>query len=108
MMLPALDRYKYVSHKLLRWLSIYCLGAGLACFLLAVIAAGDAALSWAVTFGLVAAGSALWLTSWGPAAKLRDIVSALLATGIGVWRSLRGERFQTWNPPASARPMAAE
>jgi hypothetical protein len=27
----------------------------------------------------------------------------MLATGIGVMRSWQGERFQTWNPPASAR-----
>ena len=26
-----------------------------------------------------------------------------LATGIGVWRSLRGERFQTWTPANSIR-----
>jgi hypothetical protein len=37
------------------------------------------------------------------AAKLVDIAGALLATGVGVWKSLRGERFQTWTPAASIR-----
>jgi hypothetical protein len=31
------------------------------------------------------------------------VLRAFLATGIGVWRSLRGDRFQTWSPPISAR-----
>jgi hypothetical protein len=30
----------------------------------------------------------------------------LIATGLGVIRSLRGEKFQTWTPPASARATA--
>ena len=106
-LLPALDRYKYVSHKLLRWLSIYLLGASFACFLLAVFALGDMALSGAVSFASIAAGSALWLAPWRPAAKIRDIFAALVATGIGVSRSVQGERFQTWTPPSSARHVAA-
>jgi hypothetical protein len=27
----------------------------------------------------------------------------LLGAGLGVWRSLRGERFQTWTPANSIR-----
>jgi hypothetical protein len=34
---------------------------------------------------------------------MRAILMAFAATGIGVWRSLRGARFQTWTPPASSR-----
>lgn len=108
MMLPALDRYKYISHKVLRWLSIYLLAVSFVCFLLAVFVMGDMALSGAVIFGSIAAGSAVWLASWRPAARVRDIFAALVATGIGVRRSLRGERFQTWTPPSSARHVAAE
>ena len=39
----------------------------------------------------------------GPLGKIVDIAAAFLATGVGVAQSLRGERFQVWTPPASAR-----
>ncbi len=106
MRLPALDRYKYVSHKLLRWLSIYFLG--LAClFALAAIGLFAGALAGTgAAAGLVVAGLVVRRAERGMIGKIREVLAALLATGIGVWRSCRGERFQTWNPPASAR-MAA-
>ena len=105
-MMPLLDRYKYVSHKLLRWIAIYLLVAGSAAVLagLALAGAGIAAAC------LLVAGSALvvasLLANGGKLATLRDILAAFVATGIGVWRSWRGERFQTWNLAASARGPA--
>ena len=38
-----------------------------------------------------------------PFAQIVDLLSALCGAGLGVWRSLRGERFQTWNPAGSIR-----
>jgi hypothetical protein len=38
-----------------------------------------------------------------PFAQIAEILSAFAGTGIGVWRSLRGERYQTWTPAASIR-----
>ncbi len=101
--LPLFDRYKYVSHKLLRWFAAYLLAAAGLCF-----AAGLAALgAWGLLLLCVLAGAALlgaaWLRPAGPFGKVVDIASAFVATGLGVARSLRGERFQTWTPPASAR-----
>ncbi len=101
--LSPLDRYKYVSHKLLRWFTIYLLmGAGL--FLVAGLVAMGAWLL--LTIGTLAAVVLLItarLRPSGPAGKIVDIVAALVATGLGVLQSLRGERFQVWTPPASAR-----
>ena len=103
MRLPALDRYKYVSHKLLRWLSIYCLGsAGLFALLAVLLAAGPLAAAGAGC-ALTAACLAVARADRGVSGKLREVLAALLATGIGVWRSCRGDTFQTWNPPSSAR-----
>ena len=109
--LPLMDRYKYVSHKLLRWLTIYLLGASAVSLLAGLATMGAPSLAR----GLLAAGIAVIVAMMaipiGPLAVLRDLLAAFLATGIGVWRSLRGARFQTWNPPASARgamsPIAA-
>jgi hypothetical protein len=50
----------------------------------------------------------LLTVSSGPLAKLREILAAFLATGLGVLRSLRGEKFQTWTPPSSARAITAQ
>jgi hypothetical protein len=71
-----------------------------------VLAIGDAALTGAMVSGAIACGCVLWLMDRGAIGKIREILSAMIATGIGVYRSLRGERFQTWNPPESARVMA--
>ncbi len=104
--LPALDLYKYVSHKLLRWLTIFLLAGSVVCGLLAVLA-GAGWLAFGVACALVAAGCAVLGTArGGNLGQLREMVAAFVATGAGVLRSLRGEKFQTWNPPPSARAPA--
>lgn len=97
------DLYKYLSHKFLRWLTIYSLTlAGL--FLTAALIA---ATGWAVGLGLplllalaLGLGYALGLK---PARKLVDVLGAFVATGLGVIYSLRGREFRTWTPAASVR-----
>ena len=101
--LPLFDRYKYVSHKLLRWFAAYLLAAAVLCF-----AAGLAVLgAWVVLLLCALAGAALLtaarLRPASPPGKLVGIAAAFVATGLGVAQSMRGERFQTWTPPASAR-----
>lgn len=106
MQLALLDRYKYLSHKYLRWLTIYLLATACA-FALAAICVwfGGVAMLLAAGFGLAASG-AVAASPRGPLGKLREVLAAFTATGLGVWRSWRGETFQTWNPPASARTPA--
>jgi cellulose synthase/poly-beta-1,6-N-acetylglucosamine synthase-like glycosyltransferase len=104
--LPLVDRYKYVSHKLLRWLAIYLLVAG-GMLAMAGLALLQDWLLLGVIVALAACGGILMaVASSGLPATLRDVLGAFVATGIGVLRSVRGDRFQTWNPPASARGMA--
>lgn len=106
MHLPTIDRYKYLSHKLLRWLSIYFLALSAMFAMLAVLsAAGPLAAGVALLMGL-AGTAAIGAARRGPVGKLREVFAALLATGIGIARSVGGETFQTWNPPASARTLA--
>lgn len=101
--LDGLNRYKYLSHKWLRWLCIYLLVLAFAGFGLALVLAGQAMTAAAL------AGFATLVLAIGyrfplkPFAQIFDIVSALTAVGLGVWRSLRGELFQTWTPAASVR-----
>ena len=101
--LGGFDRYKYVSHKLLRWLSgLLFAGAGVA-FLGGLAAIG----AWRTMLVCIALGLALaaigLLRPSSLFGKLLGIAGAFVATSLGVLRSLRGDRFQTWTPPASAR-----
>jgi cellulose synthase/poly-beta-1,6-N-acetylglucosamine synthase-like glycosyltransferase len=106
--LDLLTRYKYVSHKFLRWLSIYFLAIAVLAFVVGLIAAGYAVIAVA----LVAAGALGMLlgTRWSitPFAQIADLLTALAGAGLGVWRSMRGERFQTWTPAASIRSGVAK
>lgn len=101
--LSAGSLYKYVSHKLLRWFTIYLLALAWLAWLGAALVAGRFELVAAVAVVPVA----LWLFGhrWPvqPFAQLFDILSAFAGAGLGVWRSLLGEVYQTWNPAASIR-----
>lgn len=101
--LSLLDRYKYVSHKLLRWFTVYFLSAAGLCLMMGLATMG----AWLVLLLGVLIGAALLLGARlrpaGSLGKLVDIFAAFTATGLGVVQSLRGKRFQVWTPPASAR-----
>jgi cellulose synthase/poly-beta-1,6-N-acetylglucosamine synthase-like glycosyltransferase len=99
----ALTRYKYISHKLIRWLSIYFLSASALAFLLAFLSAGY---PWvALTLVILATVAGLVGHAWSvkPFSQIVDVLVALAGAGLGVWRSMRGERFQTWTPANSIR-----
>jgi cellulose synthase/poly-beta-1,6-N-acetylglucosamine synthase-like glycosyltransferase len=101
--LDPLNLYKYLSHKPLRWMTIYnLLLAGVFLFL-GVAGATDwqvASLLTAVVAGVLVLGQALKIT---PIYKLVDGLIATAGTGIGLFYSIRGKRFQTWTPVASIR-----
>ena len=104
--LDLVNRYKYVSHKLLRWWTIYLLAGSAAAFFAALTWAHAWLLLGAFTALTAAVSALLCLASRGPLAALGSILEAFMATGVGCYRSLRGERFQTWSPPESARAMS--
>lgn len=98
-----LTRYKYVSHKLIRWLSIYFLVLAVLTGGAALISAGYVVLA-IVLVALAVLGLALGhVWSVKPFAQIVDVLVALTGAGLGVWRSIRGERFQTWTPANSIR-----
>ncbi|WP_159993399.1 glycosyltransferase [Roseomonas sp. 18066] len=101
--LPALPLYGYVSHKLLRWLVAPLLILAALCFLGAALQALPAWLVLgAAALGLAGAGAAIALRI-GPAQKIWEVWLAFCATALGILRSLKGERFQTWSPAQSIR-----
>lgn len=105
--LPAIELYKYVSHKVLRWMTAFSLGVAVLSGLL-----GLAAMQCWMGIGLMLAlgvigGSAMAISRRGAVSRLREILAAFAATGLGVYRSMRGDTFQIWTPPASARTVPA-
>ena len=101
--LDAVHLYKYVAHKLLRWFSPFALAIGVLLLLSALGLALPLAVFLALLVGapvLLALG--LWLRI-GPIEAVHSILLSLLGVGVGIARSLRGERFQTWTPATSAR-----
>jgi len=101
--LDGMTLYKYVSHKLIRWFTIYLLATSFIAFEAALLVAERARIAGGL---VVCVAGALLLgrfSSMKPFAQMAGIISAFAGTGLGVWRSLRGERFQTWTPAASIR-----
>lgn len=95
--------YKYVSHRFLRWLFIFSLLGSMLFFILAAFAIDNVvgtytllALAIITALSLLLRKARLCRSGW-------EAFAAFYAVGVGVILSLRGERFRTWEPPASAR-----
>jgi len=101
--LPALDLYKYISHKLLRWFVLLWLVLAALCFELALLWAGYVWVALALPFlgGIVLWGGYKLRLPLIP--QIVDILTAFLGAALGVWRSIKGERFQTWALAQSIR-----
>jgi cellulose synthase/poly-beta-1,6-N-acetylglucosamine synthase-like glycosyltransferase len=104
--LGRLDRYKYVSHKLLRWLVIYFLLAAMISFTLGLVSAGYGHAAGVLLICSVL-GSVAGALAWNRTlAQGWNILLAFAGTGLGVYKSFRGVQFQTWDPSASIRKTA--
>ena len=99
---PALA-YCYVSHRLLKWLIGYNLLLAGIFFLLAMMAIFPAATVLITVAMLAVAFAGLLAMRFGPAQKMLAMLLSFAGTSWGVWRSVRGDRFQTWTPTPSAR-----
>ena len=102
--LPPWDLYKYLSHKLLRWLTGCCVAVAALGLIGGLLSAGVApALVLGSALGAAAVvrlGAALRVP---PLALVHEAVLAVAATAVGVICSLRGQRFQTWVQPETTR-----
>jgi cellulose synthase/poly-beta-1,6-N-acetylglucosamine synthase-like glycosyltransferase len=104
--LGTLNLYKYVSHKLIRWLAIYFLAGAAFAFAVALVLAGHAVIALLAVLLACTALALGYLGGVGPFVQIVDVLGAFAGTGLGVWRSLRGERYQTWSPAVSIRQKA--
>jgi cellulose synthase/poly-beta-1,6-N-acetylglucosamine synthase-like glycosyltransferase len=95
--------YAYVSHRLLKWLIIYNLGASALFILLAACAFLSPTTVAAAALGGCLVMLLSWLLDLPPARQAASLILGFAGAGWGVVRSLRGDRFQVWNPIATAR-----
>lgn len=95
--------YCYVSHRLLKWLIGYNLLLAGLFFLLAMLSLFPPTPVLGGTLLVVAAFAILVAAKFGPALKVLAMLLSFAGTAWGVWRSVRGDRFQTWTPTPSAR-----
>ncbi|PNG24747.1 glycosyltransferase [Methylocella silvestris] len=99
----ALNIYKYISHKWVRWLSgLWIIAAGASLLTLLALAG----LWWIGAFFILAAAAIITAgrcNLFAGAAALNEILISLFAATYGVWKSLRGQRFQTWSVASTAR-----
>jgi hypothetical protein len=101
--LGLLDRYKYVSHKLIRWFTAYTLTAAA---LLTIIGLG-LSLGPAAAAAITGAGLAVmalgYVVGLRPVTVVTDILASFVATAIGVWKASQGHRIRVWEPAGSIR-----
>jgi cellulose synthase/poly-beta-1,6-N-acetylglucosamine synthase-like glycosyltransferase len=95
--------YKYVGHRLLRWIGGYFLIVGIFLIAIAAVIALGPVMLVAVGGSLVLLFLAALRARLGPAMTLLNVLLALAGNIVGVWRALRGQRTITWEPPSSAR-----
>lgn len=95
------DRFKYVSHKLIRWFTPFFLGLSVLFGILWLISLLGFVGGMVITIGLGLGAWLAWKSANSKARKAGEILLALMATGHGVVESLRGKTYQTWTPAQS-------
>jgi len=101
--LDGLSIYKYLSHKYLRWLAGYFLVVGAAASVAIVLLAGGFMPMLVYVAILAASAFAASRYDLPVLTGIWEIMVAMWATALGVYKSLRGERFQTWTVASSTR-----
>ncbi len=98
-----LTLYKYLSHKLIRWFTIYFLSLSVFFLLLALVIAGATPVALLLVFSTMTILIIGGVYEIKPFSQMADLLVALAGAGLGVWQSIRGKHYQTWVPAASIR-----
>ena len=98
--MSALDRFKYLSRKIVRWFGGAWIGIGaLAALGLAWLIAPFAAIALiTASIGFLMIGL---MARRGPVAAIMDMLLAYMATLKGIGLAMKGQTFTVWNPAKS-------
>lgn len=99
--MSKLNKFKYISHKLLRWFGGFILILVFVFFGLGIwVTSGS-------TFGILYIGltsltvAFIFLSENKGANMIKEILKSIFATSIGIIESVQGKTYQTWSPPTS-------
>lgn len=95
--MARVDRFKYVSRKVIRWFGGLFLILGTVSFLLLCTLISP----WLGGAALVGLAALIWLApriGFRPLDAVLEIVLALMATLLGIIKALRGQTVVTWTP----------
>ena len=101
--LDAWHIYKYIGHRLLRWIGGYFLILAMPLLVGAALLTLGRVIVLALAGLLVILFLAALRARLGPAMTLLNVLLALAGNVVGVWRAIRGVRAITWEPSSSAR-----
>lgn len=96
--LSRLDRFKFFSHKLMRWWGAAFLLAGVVAFVAATASMGYGLAGTAVVTLGATMIVGLGHFNVAPFGVVYEVLLAVLATGLGVIESLKGGSYATWEP----------
>lgn len=95
--MAGIDRFKYVSRKVIRWFGGLFLILGTVSFLLLCALVSP----WLGVAALVGLAALIWLApriGFKPLDTVLEIALALMATLLGIIKALRGQTVVTWTP----------
>jgi cellulose synthase/poly-beta-1,6-N-acetylglucosamine synthase-like glycosyltransferase len=97
--------YKYIGHRLLRWVGGYFLIVAMFFFTIAALLVSGPVIVFTVSASFLLLFFVAWRARLGPAMILLNVLLALAGNVVGSWRAFHGERAITWEPSASAREL---
>lgn len=98
--MSTMDRWRWWSHRYLRWHGAFFLIIGYLSGLGALLVGGHAVVAGAVVVATVIVALVGTYISLGPVSTLVHLLSSIIVTGLGVLKARRGQTMATWKPPA--------
>ena len=96
--MSLMNKFKYISHKYIRWFSAAFLAFWLVTMLGAIVVLGG--MNEAVTVVVVGVGLLLIGRRFDVpiVSALTEIAMSIVATGLGVIEAISGHNYQIWSP----------
>lgn len=98
--MPIGDRWRWWSHRYLRWQGAFLLALGYLSGLIALVLSTHWIAAATIIVASVVVAVAGTYLKLGPLSTIVHLVSSILMTGVGVIRALQGHTMATWKPPA--------
>jgi glycosyltransferase involved in cell wall biosynthesis len=99
----AWNLYKYLGHRLMRWVGGYLLLASAIVMISAAVLAFGGVTTTLVISVLIVLYAAVVRLNLRFASATWNVILAFTGNAIGTWKAFRGMRAVTWEPPSSAR-----